>query len=44
MPDAKHVIAKKSDHDIQHEQPQLVIAAIRDVVQAVRDPETWKTP
>ena len=44
VPDSKHVIAKKSGHDIQHEQPQLVIAAIRDVVQAVHDPATWKTP
>jgi pimeloyl-ACP methyl ester carboxylesterase len=44
VPDAKHVIAKKSGHDIQHEQPQLVIAAIRDVVQAVQNPSTWKTP
>ena len=44
VPDAKHVIAKKSGHDIQHEQPQLVVAAIRDVVQAVQNPGTWKTP
>ena len=41
---SKHVIAKKSGHDIQHEQPQLVVTAIRDVVQAVHDPDTWKTP
>jgi pimeloyl-ACP methyl ester carboxylesterase len=41
---SKHVIAKKSGHDIQHEQPQLVVDAIRDVVQAVRDPGSWKTP
>ena len=44
VPNSKHVIAKKSGHDIQHEQPQLVAAAIRNVVQAVRDPGTWKTP
>jgi pimeloyl-ACP methyl ester carboxylesterase len=44
VPNSQHVIAKKSGHDIQHEQPQLAVAAIRDVVQAVRDPGTWKTP
>ena len=44
VPNSKHVIATKSGHDIQHAQPQLVAAAIRNVVQAVRDPGTWKTP
>jgi pimeloyl-ACP methyl ester carboxylesterase len=44
VPKSKHVIAKESGHDIQHDQPGLVIAAIRDEVEAVRDPRTWKTP
>jgi hypothetical protein len=30
------VIAIESSHDIQHEQPELVLDAIRDVVRAVR--------
>ncbi|SAL76584.1 acyl-CoA esterase [Caballeronia arvi] len=41
-PDAKVVIAKKSGHDIHQDQPDVVIAAIRQVVDAVRDPKTWK--
>ena len=41
-PDGKIVIAKKSGHDIHQDQPELVIAAIRQVVDAVRDPKTWK--
>jgi pimeloyl-ACP methyl ester carboxylesterase len=43
-PDALHVIAADSDHYIQLEQPALVIAAIRKVVDAVRDPSSWATP
>ena len=38
VPDAKHVIARESDHYIQIEQPDLVIDAVRQVVDAVRDP------
>ena len=37
-PDVKHVIAKESDHYIHIEQPDLVIDAVRQVVDAVRDP------
>jgi pimeloyl-ACP methyl ester carboxylesterase len=36
VPGGRLVIATKSDHDIQHEQPELVLDAIRDVVLAVR--------
>ena len=43
LPDARHVIATKSDHYIQIEQPDLVIDAVRQVVDAVRDPSTWST-
>ena len=43
LPDARHVIATKSDHYIQIEQPDLVIDAVRQVVTAVRDPGTWRT-
>lgn len=44
VPGARHVIAEESTHDIQNEQPDLVIAAITDVVAAVRDPASWATP
>ena len=39
---AKHVSDTNSGHAIQMEQPQLVIDAIRDVVDAVRDPTSWR--
>ena len=42
LPDARHVIAAESEHYIQLQQPDLVIAAVRDVVEAVRDPATWE--
>jgi CubicO group peptidase (beta-lactamase class C family)/pimeloyl-ACP methyl ester carboxylesterase len=38
---SKHIIATKSSHYIQIQQPELVIDAIRDVVNAVRDPSSW---
>jgi pimeloyl-ACP methyl ester carboxylesterase len=38
---SKHAIATRSGHDIHHQQPRLVIGAIRRVVQAVRDPTSW---
>ncbi len=40
-PDDRHVMATESGHYIHLDQPQLVIAAIRDVVEAVRDPRSW---
>ena len=36
VPGGRLVIATESGHDIQDEQPELVLDAIRDVVQAVR--------
>ena len=36
VPGGRLVIATHSGHDIPHEQPELVLDAIRDVVQAVR--------
>lgn len=39
--DSKHVVATKSGHNIHQDQPELVIEAIRAVVDAVRDPATW---
>jgi CubicO group peptidase (beta-lactamase class C family)/pimeloyl-ACP methyl ester carboxylesterase len=40
-PNAKHRIATKSSHYIQVQEPQLVIDAIKQVVDAVRKPSTW---
>ncbi len=41
VPDARLVVAEESGHFIQVQQPDLVIEAIRQVVDAVGDPETW---
>jgi pimeloyl-ACP methyl ester carboxylesterase len=41
VPGARHVIAKESEHYIQLQQPELVIDAVRQVVEAVRDPSSW---
>ena len=38
------VIAKGSGHDIHQEQPAIVIDAVTEVVNAVRDPGGWATP
>ncbi len=44
VPNAHYAIAAKSGHNIHQEQPELVIAAIREVVEAVRNPSTWTPP
>jgi pimeloyl-ACP methyl ester carboxylesterase len=41
VPSAKHKTATKSSHYIQAQEPQLVIDAIKQVVEAVRNPATW---
>ncbi len=41
LSDARHVIATESAHYVQLQQPDLVIAAIDAVVEAVRDPASW---
>jgi pimeloyl-ACP methyl ester carboxylesterase len=38
---SKHTIATQSSHYIQIQEPKLVIDAIHDVVNAVRDPSSW---
>jgi pimeloyl-ACP methyl ester carboxylesterase len=43
VPNAHFAVATESGHNIHQDQPDLVIAAIRDVVDAVRDPSTWTT-
>ena len=42
-PNAKHIVATKSSHYIQIQEPQLVIDAIKQVVEAVRNPPAWTT-
>jgi len=42
-PNAKRTIATKSAHYIQIQEPQLVIDAIKQVVEAVRNPSVWTT-
>lgn len=44
VPDARQVIATESGHFIQLQQLELVIDAVRTVVEAVRYPSTWGTP
>jgi pimeloyl-ACP methyl ester carboxylesterase len=44
VPDARHVVAEQSSHYIHQSQPELVVEAIQQVVEAVRDPSTWATP
>lgn len=41
VPNARHIVASQSGHDIHRDQPELVIAAIREVVEAVRAPGAW---
>lgn len=41
VPNAKHIVAQKSGHNIHQDEPELVIEAVRRVVDAVRDPSTW---
>ena len=44
VPGARQVIATESGHYIQLDEPELVIEAIRQVVEAVREPSSWATP
>jgi hypothetical protein len=43
VPDGRLIIAERSGHYIHQTQPDLVLDAIRQVVDAVRDPMTWTT-
>jgi pimeloyl-ACP methyl ester carboxylesterase len=43
-PGAQLVVAAESGHYVQLDQPELVIDAVRQVVEAVRDPADWATP
>ena len=41
VPQARFFVAAESAHDIHQDQPELVIEAIRQVVEGVRHPDTW---
>jgi pimeloyl-ACP methyl ester carboxylesterase len=41
VPGARHVIATESGHNLHQDQPELVIEALRSVVDPLRDPSTW---
>ena len=41
VPTTPQVLATGSGHNIAQDQPEQVIAAIREVVEAVRNPSTW---
>jgi hypothetical protein len=43
FPNAKHITNMNSTHYIQNWQPQLVIDSIREVVDAVRKPTSWRS-
>jgi pimeloyl-ACP methyl ester carboxylesterase len=42
--DAQLVSVPEGDHFLQLDRPELVVEAIRQVVEAVRDPDTWVVP
>lgn len=44
IPGTPVIVASESSHYIQLDRPDLVIDAIRTVVDAVHDPATWSTP
>ena len=44
VPNGRQVIAERSGHYVHQGEPELVVEAIRDVVDAVRNPETWDAP
>ena len=41
VPDGRFWLASKSGHDIHQDQPGLVVEAIQQVLEGVRDPDTW---
>jgi D-alanyl-D-alanine carboxypeptidase len=41
VPNGRLIIAERSGHYVHQGEPELVVEAIRDVVDAVRNPETW---
>jgi pimeloyl-ACP methyl ester carboxylesterase len=43
VPDGRLIVVEESGHVIHEEQPEVVVQAIMDVVNAVRDPSSWET-
>jgi len=41
VPSARFFVASDSAHDIELDQPELVTEAVRQVVEGIRDPDTW---
>lgn len=41
VPAARHTIAARRGHDIDDDEPAMVVEAIRQTVTGVRDPDTW---
>jgi pimeloyl-ACP methyl ester carboxylesterase len=41
VPNTRYWVASESGHDIHQDQPELVIAAIQQVIAGVRNPDTW---
>ena len=41
VPNTRSWVASESGHDIHQDQPELVIAAIQQVLAGVRNPDTW---
>jgi pimeloyl-ACP methyl ester carboxylesterase len=44
IPGGHLIVAEESGHSVEAEQPELVVAAIREVVEAARDTSTWASP
>jgi D-alanyl-D-alanine carboxypeptidase len=44
LPNSQQILAEESGHYIQIDQPDLVIDAIADVIEAARDPGSWAIP
>jgi pimeloyl-ACP methyl ester carboxylesterase len=43
VPDGRLIVVEESGHSIHEDQPAVVVQAITDVVNAVRDPSSWET-
>jgi hypothetical protein len=41
VPNARFLVATESGHDIHQDQPELVTEAIQQVLEGVRNPDTW---
>lgn len=41
VPNARFSVAAESGHDVNQDQPELVIVAIRQVVEGARNPAAW---